>query len=171
MWQIMWLLNLMPDWFYHLIVIVSILGLIVASVLKFVPFVSTYRLPIQVISALLLVFGVWMEGGIVNEAKWEARVRELEDKVKIAEEKSKEKNVEIQEKVITQTKVVKEKGRDIIKYIDRLVDKEIIKEVQGPERVRREEVIKYVENCPVPKDIIDVHNAAATLNKAAEAKK
>jgi len=158
MWQIMWLLNLMPDWFYHLIVIVSILGLIVASVLKFVPFVSTYRLPIQVISALLLVFGVWMEGGIVNEAKWEARVRELEDKVKIAEEKSKEKNVEIQEKVITQTKVVKEKGRDIIQYIDREV-------------VKKEEIVKFIENCPIPKDIIDAHNAAATLNRAAEAKK
>ena len=158
MWQIMWLLNLMPDWFYHLIVILSILGLIVASVLKFVPFVSTYRLPIQVISALLLVFGVWMEGGIVNEAKWEARVRELEDKVKIAEEKSKEKNVEIQEKVITQTKVVKEKGRDIIQYIDR-------------EIVKKEEIVKFVENCPIPKDIIDAHNAAATLNKAIEAKK
>ena len=158
MWQIMWLLNLMPDWFYHLIVVVSILGLIVASVLKFVPFVSTYRLPIQVISALLLVFGVWMEGGIVNEAKWEARVKELEDKVKIAEEKSKEKNVEIQEKVITQTKVVKEKGRDIIQYIDR-------------EIVKKEEIVKFVENCPIPKDIIDAHNAAATLNRAAEAKK
>jgi len=158
MWQIMWLLNLMPDWFYHLIVIVSILGLIVASVLKFVPFVSTYRLPIQVISALLLVFGVWMEGGIVNEAKWEARVRELEDKVKIAEEKSTEKNVEIQERVVTQTKVVKEKGRDIIQYIDREV-------------VKKEEIVKFIENCPIPKDIIDAHNAAATLNKAIEIKK
>ena len=158
MWQIMWLLNLMPDWFYHLIVILSILGLIVASVLKFVPFVSTYRLPIQVISVLLLVFGVWMEGGIVNEAKWEARVKELEEKVKIAEEKSTEKNVEIQERVVTQTKVVREKGRDIIQYIDREV-------------VKKEEIVKFIENCPIPKDIIDAHNAAATLNKAIEVKK
>ena len=154
MWQIMWMLSLLPDWVYHLIVIFSLLALIVASVFKFIP----YRLPIQVFGALLLIFGVWMEGGIVNEAKWEARVRELEEKVKIAEEKSKEKNVEIQEKVITQTKVVKEKGRDIIQFIDREV-------------VKKEEVIKYVENCPVPKDIIDAHNAAATLNKAIEAKK
>ena len=158
MWQIMWMFNLMPDWFYHLIVILSILGLIVASVLKFVPFVSTYRLPIQVISVLLLVFGVWMEGGIVNEAKWEARVKELEEKVKIAEEKSTEKNVEIQERVVTQTKVVREKGRDIIQYIDREV-------------VKKEEVVKFIENCPIPKDIIDAHNAAATLNKAIEVKK
>ena len=154
MWQIMWMLSLLPDWVYHLIVIFSLLALIVASVFKFIP----YRLPIQVFGALLLIFGVWMEGGIVNEAKWEARVRELEDKVKIAEEKSKEKNVEIQEKVVTQTKVVKEKGKDIIQFIDREV-------------VKKEEVIKYVENCPVPKDIIDAHNAAATLNKATEVKK
>jgi energy-coupling factor transporter transmembrane protein EcfT len=154
MWQIMWMLSLLPDWFYHLIVIFSLLTLIVASVFKFIP----YRLPIQVFGALLLLFGIWMEGGIVNEAKWEARVRELEEKVKIAEEKSKEKNVEIQEKVVTQTKVVKEKGKDIIQFIDREV-------------VKKEEVIKYVENCPVPKDIIDAHNAAATLNKATEAKK
>lgn len=154
MWQIMWMLSLLPDWFYHLIVIFSLLALIVASVFKFIP----YRLPIQVFGALLLLFGIWMEGGIVNEAKWEARVRELEEKVKIAEEKSKEKNVEIQEKVVTQTKVVKERGKDIIKFIDREV-------------VKKEEVIKYVENCPVPKDIIDAHNAAATLNKATEAKK
>lgn len=154
MWQIMWMLNLLPDWFWHLIVIFSVLALIVASVFKFIP----YRLPIQVFGALLLLFGIWMEGGIVNEAKWEARVRELEEKVKIAEEKSKEKNVEIQEKVVTQTKVVKEKGKDIIQFIDREV-------------VKKEEVIKYVENCPVPKDIIDAHNAAATLNRATEAKK
>ena len=154
MWQIMWMLSLLPDWVYHLIVIFSLLALIVASVFKFIP----YRLPIQVFGALLLLFGIWMEGGIVNEAKWEARVRELEEKVKIAEEKSKEKNVEIQEKVVTQTKVVKEKGKDIIQFIDREV-------------VKKEEVIKYVENCPVPKDIIDAHNAAATLNKAIEAKK
>ena len=150
----MWMLSLLPDWVYHLIVIFSLFALIVASVFKFIP----YRLPIQVFGALLLIFGVWMEGGIVNEAKWEARVRELEEKVKIAEEKSKEKNVEIQEKVITQTKVVKEKGKDIIQFIDREV-------------VKKEEVIKYVENCPVPKDIIDAHNAAATLNKATEVKK
>jgi hypothetical protein len=37
--------------------------------------------------------------------------------------------------------------------------------------VKKEEVVKFIENCPIPKDIIDAHNAAATLNKAIEAKK
>jgi hypothetical protein len=39
--------------------------------------------------------------------------------------------------------------------------------VQGPERVRIEEVIKYIENCPVPKELINIHDAAAALNKPA----
>ena len=32
-------------------------------------------------------------------------------------------------------------------------------------------VIKYIENCPVPKEMIDIHNQATELNKAAEGKK
>ena len=78
--------------------------------------------------------------------------------------------MEVQEKIVTQTKVIKEKGKDIIKYIDKWNTKEIIKEVEGPERIKREEVIKYIENCPVPKEIIDIHNDAAVLNKAADPK-
>ena len=35
------------------------------------------------------------------------------------------------------------------------------------EVIKKEEVIKYIENCPVPKEIIDLHNQATELNKAA----
>jgi hypothetical protein len=95
----------------------------------------------------------------------------MEAKVAQAEAQSANKNVEIQEKIVENTKVIREKGRDIIKYVDRWNTKEIVKEVEGPERIRREEVIKYIENCPVPKEMINIHNQAAELNKAAETKK
>ena len=85
MWQIMWILSLLPDWFYHLVTLTGVLALIASFVLKFIPFVSTYRLPIQAASFLLLLFGIWMEGGIVNEAKWQAKVAEMEEKVRVAE--------------------------------------------------------------------------------------
>ena len=48
--------------------------------------------------------------------------------------------------------MVKEKGKDIIQYIDREV-------------VKNNDVIKYVENCPVPKEIVDAHNQAAKMNQ------
>ena len=49
-----------------------------------------------------------------------------------------------------------------LKYITKYIDKEIIK---------KEEIIKYIEQCPVPKDIIDIHNQAVDMNKAADGAK
>lgn len=152
MWQIMWLLSLLPDWVYHLITIAGVLGLIAAWVLKFIPFVSTYRLPIQVGSVIAVLFGVWMEGGIVNEAKWQARVKELEEKVAIAEAQSKETNTKIVTKVITKTQIVRTRGQDIVKYVDR-------------------EIVKYDTKfapggvCEIPQEFIKAHNDSAEAPK------
>jgi len=71
--------------------------------------------------------------------------------------------------VVEKTRVVREKGEEIIKYIDKWNTKEVM--VEGPERIKREEVIKYIENCPVPAAVIDAHNAAAILNRAAQGDK
>jgi hypothetical protein len=167
----MWILTVLPEWVTHAIFAIGVLGTIAGFILGFVPFVRAYKFAIQVISLLILTLGVYLEGGLADSKEWELRVKEMEAKVAKAEAQSANKNVEIQEKVVEKTKVIREKGRDIIKYVDKWNTKEIIKEVEGPERIRREEVIKYIENCPVPKEIIDIHNQATELNKAAEAKK
>lgn len=152
MWQIMWVLSLLPDWFYHLITIAGVIGVIAAWVLKFIPFISTYRLPIQVGSIIAVLFGVWMEGGIVNEAKWQSRVKELEEKVAVAETQSKEENVKIVTKVVTKTQIVKVRGNDIVKYVDR-------------------EIVKYDTKfapggiCEIPKEFIKAHNDSAEVPK------
>ncbi len=171
MWQITWMLSLLPDWFWTLVLIAGFLAVLAAWVLKFVPFVSTYRLPIQVGGVLALLVGVYFQGVIANEAKWEAKVKELEAKLAVAEEESKKENVVIQEKIVKQKEYIKGKTETITKYVDRFVDREVIKEIQGPERVRVEEIIKYVESCPVPKELINLHNQATQLNKAAEGAK
>jgi low affinity Fe/Cu permease len=171
MWQITWILGLLPDWFWTMVLIAGVLGILASWVLKFIPFVSTYRLPIQVGSIIALLIGVYFQGVIANETKWQNEIAALQKKIDEAAVKSNETNIVVQEKVVTKTKVIKEKGQDIIKYVDRWNTKEIIKEVEGPERIRREEVIKYIENCPVPKEMIDIHNQATELNKAAEGKK
>lgn len=167
----MWILSILPEAAIHIIFGLGILGTIAGFVLGFVPFIKAYKLAVQVISLIVLVLGVYLEGGLADYKEWELKVKELEAKIAQAETKSSEKNVEIQEKIVEKTKIVKEKGRDIIKYIDKWNTKEVIKEVEGPERIKREEVIKYIENCPVPKEMIDIHNQAATLNKAAEGEK
>ena len=150
----MWILSILPEAAIHTIFGLGILGTIAGFVLGFIPFIKTYKLAIQVISLLVLVLGVYLEGGLADYKEWELRVKEMEAKVAQAEAQSANKNIEIQEKIVEKTKVIREKGKDIIQYID----KEVIK---------KEEVIKYVENCPVPKEIIDLHNQAAELNKGA----
>jgi flagellar biosynthesis component FlhA len=167
----MWILTVLPEWVTHTIFAVGVLGTIAGFILGFVPFIRTYKFAIQVISLLILTLGVYLEGGLADSKEWQLKVKEMEAKVAQSETQSANKNIEIQEKVVETTKIVREKGRDIIKYVDRWNTKEVVKEVEGPERIRREEVIKYIENCPVPKEFIDIHNQATELNKAAEAKK
>jgi hypothetical protein len=130
------------------------LGTIAGFVLGFIPFVKAYQSAIQLCSIIVLILGVYLEGGLAESKDWELKVKEMEAKVAQSQVQSANTNIEIQEKIVEKTKVIREKGRDIIKYIDKEV-------------VKKEEVIKYVENCPVPKEIIDLHNQATELNKAA----
>lgn len=162
----MWIISFLPEWVFHLIFGVGIVGVVASFFLGMLPAIRQYKLPLQIISILTLVLGVYLEGGLADYKEWEARVKEMEAKIAVAEEKANTKNVEIQEKVVTQTKIVREKGKEVVKYLDRYNDREVLKEVPGPERVRVEEVIKYVEKCPIPQELVDIHNQASTLNKA-----
>lgn len=154
----MWILSLLPEWAIHAIFAAGAVGIILGFVLGFIPFINKYKLPIQIISILVFAFGVYLEGGYANEMIWQMKVKEMEVKIKEAEVKAAQKNVEIQEKVVTKVQVVKEKGQDIIKFVDKVI-------------TEKEEVKVYIENCPVPKDIIDAHNAAAKMNEAAKGDK
>lgn len=171
----MWLITFLPDAMVAIVIYTIIItgaGLIIASLLtRWIPGVAAYRTPFQVFGAVTLMFGIYLQGGRANEAVWQSRVQELELKLAQSAADSQKKNVEVQTQVVTKTRVIREKGNDIIKYIDRYNDREILKEIPGPERVRVEEVIKYVERCPVPKEIVDAHNAAAVLNQAAQGDK
>ncbi len=149
MWQLTWMLSLLPDWFWTLVLIAGVLAVLAAWVLKFIPFVSTYRLPIQVGGILALLVGVYFQGVMSNEEKWQARVKELEAQVAKAEAQSKETNVKVEEKIVYKDRVIKERAKTQIEYIDREV-------------VKREEIVKYVEQCPVPQIIIEEINKAAT---------
>ena len=93
-----------------------------------------------------------MAGAIHDNEAWETRVKEMQEKVATAEAQSKEENVKIVEKVITKTQVIKTRGQDIVKYVDR-------------------EIVKYDEKfakggiCEIPQEFIKAHNDAAEAPK------
>jgi hypothetical protein len=148
----MWIINWLPEFVVHLIFLAGVVGTIAGFVLGFIPFVSKYKLPIQIISLLLLSLGVYLEGGLAEKAKWELRVKEMEVKVAEAEAKSAVVNTEIVEKVITQKQVIKVKGDKVIEYIDR-------------------EVKVFDNTCTVPEIAIKAHNMAAKNEAPPEDKK
>ena len=152
MWQITWMLGLLPDWFWTLLLVASIVAIGLSK------FIAPYKLSLRWGGLAGLILSIWCLGAASNEEKWQERVKELEAKLLAAENKSHEENVKIEEKVVTKTKVIKEKGQDIIKYIDR-------------ELVKNNEIIKYVEICPLPKDVIEIHNSAVRMNRAEGEKK
>jgi hypothetical protein len=160
--QIGWMLSLIPDavlnWAYWAIIIAGLTGVLAGWLGRWIPFYGNYVKVLQPVGIVLLVLGVWLRGGYDTEMAWRDKVAKLEEQVKIAEQKSQETNTVIEEKVVEKTKVIKGKTEYITKYIDR-------------EIVKNQEIIKYIEQCPVPKEIIDIHNQAADINKAAEGKK
>ncbi len=130
MWQLQWILSLIPDslfvWITYILMIAGA-GLYVASKLvKWIPLMGQYKLPAELIGILVLLFGTYLFGGYGVEMSWRDKVRELEEKVKAAETKSQEVKIQIQEKIVYKTKVVKEKETV---YVDRI--KEIAKEVDA----------------------------------------
>ena len=160
--QLQWMIGLIPDavlnWTYWAIIIAGVTGVLAGWIGKWIPFYGNYVKILQPVGIVLLVLGVWLRGGYDTEMSWRAKVAEAEARVAAAEQKSQEANTVIEEKVVEKTKVIKGKTE----YITRYIDKEVIK---------KEEIIKYIEQCPVPKEIIDIHNQAVDMNKAAEGAK
>ena len=148
----MWIFEWLPDAVTHIIFLVGAVGVFAGFVLTFIPFVKQYKLAIQIASIFIFALGVYLEGGLADNKEWTAKIKELEAKIAVAEEKSNTANVVVEEKIVTKTQVVKEKGKNIVQYIDREV-------------VKNNEIIKYVENCPVPKELVNLHNQAATMNQ------
>lgn len=112
MHQIFWMLSLIPEgvllWIINLALLTGVVGIIAGFFIKVIPFVNQYRVPVQIISIILLAGGLYFKGGYSNEMAWRAKVADLEEKVKAAEVKSAETNTKIDTKVKEKVKIVKE---------------------------------------------------------------
>ena len=147
----MWMLAFIPDallaWAINTILIAGIVGFAASFffgyVVRWLPAIAPYHLLIQVVSIVLLVAGVYFKGGYSVEMAWRERVAELEAKIAISEQQSKEVN----EKIVTV-------------YKDRV---KVVKETQVvvQEKIKTVEV-KIDSQCKITADTVDILNQAAT---------
>lgn len=145
--QISWMFSLIPDsifvWVYYILLTLGVGFYVLSKLVTWLPMISQYKLPAELVGIVLLVTGVFLYGGYGTEMMWRERVAEMEAKVKQAEEQSQKVTIKVQEKVIYKTKIVKQQE---VVYIDR------IKEVAA----------KIDAECKVAPEALDI------LNKAAE---
>jgi hypothetical protein len=147
----MWLLHFLPGSFLqfivHTILIAGVVGCFLSFfvinklLMAFPPFAGYYKTA-QIVSVVLLVAGVYFEGGYSAEKQWRERVAEVEAKVAQAEAEAKLANDKLDKKSKEKVKVIREKAIVVKQYIDR-------------------EVTKYDATCPVPSPVVNAHNAAA----------
>lgn len=144
----MWILEWLPNWIFYVILLIGLVGFLITYLLKFIPIPALYmyRTPIQLVSVIFMVIGVYMSGSIANNEAWEAKVKEVQAKLAEAEAQSAKETIKIVEKVVVQEKIIRQRGQDIVTYVDR-------------------EVVKYDNKCEIPPPFVDA------LNKAAEGAK
>jgi hypothetical protein len=143
MWQLQWMIGLLPDWVFLAVTAIGAAMIVASWILKRIPFINQYNFPIYVLGTTLAIAGVWFSGGRANQAAWEAKLKEMEAKVQVAEAKSKEVNTVIETRVVEKVKIVKEKTN---------ANKQIIKEVAGAQLDAR---------CELPVSTVMLVNSAS----------
>jgi len=117
----MWMMHLLPDSFLIYIInallVTGLIGMVIGFIGGKLPFVGTYATIIKIVSIVLFCIGLYWKGGYSVEEEWQQRVAEMEEKVRIAEEKSKETNVIIETKYKDRVKKITETRNVIVEKI------------------------------------------------------
>ena len=142
----MWILHLLPDsWLINAIFILMSVGainIIGSYFLNLFPLVGKYATIMQILGILILSTSAYMIGGYGVEYEWRQKAAELEKKISEGKVESAKVNTQIIQKIVTQKQIVREKGEDVIKYVDK-------------------EIVKYNDRCDIPVEVIKAHDAAA----------
>ncbi len=146
-WIVSWIPDSMLAYVVNILLVVGAVSaflsfFIIHRIVRWFPALAPYHLVIQVISAALLVAGLYFKGGYGVEMMWRERVAELEKKIQESEERAKQVNEKI-----------------VVKYKDRV---KVIKDTQVVVQEKIKEVEKLVDaKCEVAPEAVNILNEAA----------
>ena len=145
--QLVWMFSLLPDSIFvmltYAIFAAGLLLYIASKMVQWIPIMAQYRVPAELVGVLCLCVGAYFFGWRGNEEHWLAKIKELEQKVAIAESRSREVNTVIETKIVTKIKVIKETV---------YANKEIIREVAGAQ---------LDSQCTLPQSSVVLLNSAS----------
>jgi len=147
MWYLQFAYSMIPDSYIELatyaILATGIIFYILSKLIAWIPFIKSYKLPIELVGVILYGVGAFYAGGYGVERMWRERVEQVQAKVKELEGRQAEVVKVIETKVVTKIKTV-----------------EVVKEVIKTEIIEKEKLINA--NCDVSPDAIEMFNKSVT---------
>ena len=138
----MWFFDFIPETLFYLLFLCSGIGYAVSL---FLPH-PVLQKQVKIASVVALGISIYLLGMLYVNNSWKDRAAKLQQQVLELEAKSATTNTEIETKTVIKTQIVKQRGDDVIKYVDR-------------------EVVKINNNCVIPKEFVQAHNQSAEQPK------
>ena len=138
----MWFFDFIPETLFYLLFLCAGVGYVISL---FLPH-PVLKKQAKIASIAALAVSIYLLGMLYFNNWWKDKAAQLQAQVAELAQKSSETNTVIEKKYVTKTQVVKVRGDDIVKYVDR-------------------EIVKYNNNCVIPPEFTDAHNRAAEQPK------
>ena len=134
--------KILPDWIWWILLATGLIGVF----LSYLPQLKTYELVFKSLGLMTIATTIFVMGMLYCDNTWKSAAAELEAKVAELSKQSDEANTAIKEKIVTKLQVVKLRGEDTIRYINR-------------------EVVKSDGTCTITPEFVTAHNSAAEAPK------
>jgi hypothetical protein len=143
MWQIQWMLQLIPDsifvWITYALFLTGIVLYIVSKLVTILPMISRYKLGAELLGIAVLIVSAYFYGGI----EYRQMIADLKSRVAVAEQQSRDANATLEKKTQQHLKEIKEVRNE-------------------NKRIVRDTVAKQIDSqCVLPRSAVSLHDSAS----------
>jgi hypothetical protein len=143
MWQIQWMLQLIPDnlfvWITYALFLTGVVLYIASKLVTILPMINRYKLAAELSGVVVLIVAAYFYGGV----EYRAMIADLKARVAVAEQQSQEANTKLETKTKEHLKAIKEVKNE---------NKQIVRNTVG----------RQIDNqCTLPVSAVSLHNSAS----------
>jgi hypothetical protein len=117
MWQFAVMWSLLPagltHWIVNLTLAFGLAGILAGWIGRWIPFFGDYARFLRPLGIVLLLGGVYLKGGESNNDMWLKKIEELEAKIAVSEQQSKDANKKLDGAIKEKNAAIKEKDKAI----------------------------------------------------------
>jgi len=143
MWQIQWMLQLIPDnifvWITYALFLTGIVLYIASKLVSILPMIGRYKLGAELLGIVVLIASAYFYGGI----GYREMIADLKARVAVAEQQSRDANVVLEKKTQQHLKEIKEIRNE---------NKKIVRETVGRQ---------IDSQCVLPRSAVSLHDSAS----------